>query len=74
MEKRRIERPGFCRGCDKKLEVGTLIVSMYSHRNRGQHIHFCGECAMEIGALAKDIWDDIYNIDYDGDEVCGFRD
>lgn len=29
---------------------------------------------MEIGALAQDIWDDENNIDYDGDEVVGWRD
>jgi len=73
MEMRRITRQAFCRGCDAKLEKGRVIVSMYSMRNRGQHIYFCGECSMEIGALAQDIWDIEHNIDYDGDEVCGFR-
>ena len=74
MEVRRSQRDAFCRGCNKKMTRGTLMVSMYSPRNRGQSIHFCGECTMEIGALAQDIWDETYNIDYDGDEVCGFRD
>ena len=74
MEVRHNQRDAFCRGCDNKMERGTLMVSMYSPRNRGQYIHFCGECAMEIGALAQDIWADEHNIDYDGDEVCGWRD
>lgn len=48
IEQRKIERPGFCRGCDKKLEKGTDIIYTYSWRNRGQNIIFCMDCAGEI--------------------------
>jgi RNase P subunit RPR2 len=54
IELRPIERKGFCRGCDKMLYIGSYIVYTYSHRNRGQSIFFCVECAKQIGKLVED--------------------
>lgn len=48
------ERTAYCRGCDKELLKGELMISTYSSRNRGQHIHFCLDCAEEIGRLVKE--------------------
>lgn len=56
---RPIQRKGFCRGCDERLEVGTYIVYTYSHRNRGQNIVFCMDCAKEIGKLAEKVTKDL---------------
>jgi hypothetical protein len=51
--RRQTERSAFCRGCDTEMPKGTEIVSTFSWRNRGQHIHFCLPCATKIGELAK---------------------
>lgn len=53
IERRKIERSGFCRGCDIGLEKGDEIIYTYSFRNRGQSIIFCLDCATVIGSLAK---------------------
>lgn len=50
---RPIERKAFCRGCDKTMERGEMVVSTYSFRNRGQDIYFCIPCSKEIGRLAN---------------------
>ena len=52
-QRRKIERSGFCRGCDIELEKGDEIIYTYSFRNRGQSIIFCLDCAIVIGNLAK---------------------
>lgn len=54
MERRKVERQGFCRGCDKTLNKGDEIVYTHSHRNRGQNILFCIDCAEKIGGLANE--------------------
>lgn len=48
------ERTAFCRGCDKEMHKGEYLVATYSHRNRGQSIFFCLECADDIGNLVKE--------------------
>ena len=52
IEKRKIERYGFCRGCDVELNKGDDIIYTYSFRNRGQSIIFCLDCAKIIGELS----------------------
>lgn len=54
IERRQAQRKAFCRGCDKIIAQGEDMVSTYSFRNRGQHIHFCLECARAIGKLASE--------------------
>jgi RNase P subunit RPR2 len=53
IERRPAQREAFCRGCDKEIVRGTDMIYTYSRRNRGQHIHFCLQCAVEIGKLAE---------------------
>ena len=53
-EKRPAQRPAFCRACDKEILKGEDMISMYSYRNRGQHIHICLQCASKMGELAKE--------------------
>ena len=52
--RRKIERTGYCRGCDCELLKGTEIVYTYSWRNQGQNILFCIDCAKKIGELVKE--------------------
>ena len=54
IERREAQRKAFCRGCDKTIKIGEEMVSTYSFRNRGQNIHFCLDCAKEIGELAME--------------------
>ena len=51
---RQAERSAYCRGCDKEIAKGEMMVSTYSRRNRGQHIHFCLDCTENIGELVKE--------------------
>lgn len=51
--RRQVERQAFCRGCDEIIEKGSEMISTFSYRNRGQNIHFCLKCALEIGVLAN---------------------
>lgn len=53
IEKRTIQRDGFCRGCDTKLTKGDEIIYTYSFRNRGQSIIFCCDCARVISGLVS---------------------
>lgn len=53
IEKRELKRTAFCRGCDDEMAPGTEVVSMYSIRNRGQHIYLCISCSKLIGELVK---------------------
>lgn len=52
-ELRPAERPAFCRACDTKIEKGYYMVSFYSWRNRGQHIHICLNCCAKIGDMVN---------------------
>jgi hypothetical protein len=52
--RRAAQRPAFCRGCDKKIDKGEDMITTYSFRNTGQHIHFCLACAEKIGELAEE--------------------
>jgi uncharacterized protein YlaI len=52
--KRKLKRTAFCRGCDDEMETGTEVISMYSFRNRGQHIYLCMTCSKLIGELVKE--------------------
>jgi hypothetical protein len=52
-ELRPAERSAFCRGCDIKIERGEYMISFYSWRNRGQHIHLCLECCGKIGDMVN---------------------
>jgi len=51
IELREAQRDAYCRGCDEVINRGEQMVSTYSFRNRGQHIHFCMSCADDIGGL-----------------------
>jgi hypothetical protein len=51
--KRPAERDAFCRGCDITIKKGSLMITTYSRRNRGQNIHFCIECAKNIGKMGS---------------------
>lgn len=53
--RRKVERESHCRGCDKTLFKGNVIIYTYSHRNRGQNIIFCMSCAELIGKLVEEI-------------------
>ena len=53
-ERRQAQRDAFCRSCDKVIKKGEDMVSMYSWRNQGQHIHLCLDCSEVIGKLAKE--------------------
>ena len=44
----------FCRACDNVIKVNQDMVTWYSHRNRGQHIHICIKCCNNIGRL---VWE-----------------
>lgn len=37
-------RGAFCRVCDKEIQKGENMFSIFSRRNRGQHIHICKSC------------------------------
>lgn len=53
-EIRKAERNAFCRACDNSIVKGDDMVSWYSHRNQGMHIHLCMKCATDVGAMAKE--------------------
>lgn len=53
IKRREAQRDAFCRGCDKTIKKGEDMITTYSFRNRGQHIHFCLSCAKVIGEMAK---------------------
>jgi hypothetical protein len=46
------ERGAYCRSCDTVIPKGTDMVSWFTFRNRGQHIHICLRCAESIGQVA----------------------
>lgn len=52
INKRKIERDGYCRGCYKPMLKNTEIV--YAHTYRGS-IYFCLCCAKTIGELANNL-------------------
>lgn len=53
MERRIAKGNACCRGCDVDLRKGKdELIYTYSHRNRGQNILFCLDCAKKIGKLA----------------------
>lgn len=54
MKIRQAERTAFCRGCDKKIEPKTDMLSMYSYRNRGQNIHFCLDCVEKMHEMLQE--------------------
>lgn len=51
--KRKMERSGYCRGCDKELRKNDEIIYTYTFRNRGQHILICLDCAEVISDLME---------------------
>jgi hypothetical protein len=53
IERRAAQRQAFCRGCDGQIARGEDMISTYSFRNTGMWIHFCLDCAKEIGKLAE---------------------
>jgi uncharacterized protein YlaI len=53
INRRKILRTAYCRGCDKEMNSGTEVIATYSFRNRGQHIYFCLSCSEIIGNLSK---------------------
>jgi uncharacterized protein YlaI len=53
-EIRKAERNAFCRACDKTITKSDDMVSWYSHRNQGMHIHLCLSCAKDIGAMVTE--------------------
>lgn len=50
---RKAERDAFCRACDGPIKKGEDMMSGYSHRNRGQNIHFHLDCVGQMNALVK---------------------
>lgn len=48
---RKAERQAFCRLCDNVIEKGDTMLSFYSRRNRGQHIHICKCCVDKIRSV-----------------------
>lgn len=52
-ELRPADRDAFCRACDTKITRGTYMISFYSWRNRGQHIHLCLDCCSIIGDIVN---------------------
>lgn len=48
---RQAERQAICRGCDKELNKGDMMIATYSFRNRGQHIYFCRDCVKLMNNL-----------------------
>jgi hypothetical protein len=46
------ERQAFCRACDGTIERGEQMMSWYSYRNRGMHIHLHLEC---VRRMAQDV-------------------
>lgn len=51
----KMQRDGFCRGCDKVLKRGEdLALKMYSPRNRGQSILLCDTCVWKMSNLIHD--------------------
>jgi len=54
LEYRPAQREVICRGCDKTLNRGDMLMSTYSFRNRGQHIYFCKECVLKMQQLIED--------------------
>lgn len=51
--KRKAQRLAYCRVCDDEIPIGQVMVSWYSHRNRGQNIFLHLHCAEAVGNLAK---------------------
>lgn len=49
--KRKAERNAFCRACDGIIKKDEEMITMYSRRNRGQHIHFHLECVNKMNKL-----------------------
>ena len=44
----------FCRVCDKTNRRGKdMVIYIYSHRNRGQNILICEDCARKIEAIVE---------------------
>ena len=54
-EYRLTHRKAFCRACDGVIESGEMMVTMYSRRNTGQHIHFHPECVKQMAALIDEV-------------------
>lgn len=51
---RKAERNAFCRICDKEIKKGESMFSLYSHRNRGIHIHICKDCVESMKEVNMD--------------------
>lgn len=49
---RNAERDAVCRACDKKITKGSPMISWFSCRNQGMHIHLHEECAIKLGTMA----------------------
>ena len=47
-EYRKAERDAYCRACELSLKKGDDMVSWYSCRNRGMHIHLHPDCVKEM--------------------------
>jgi len=45
---RPVQRPAYCRCCDKKLVKGDMMITMHSFRCTGMNIHLCPECVKKI--------------------------
>jgi len=47
------ERMVYCRGCSREIESEEELIRTYSFRATGIYLHFCLDCAKQIGELAK---------------------
>jgi hypothetical protein len=41
-----------CRACDRDINKGDWMVTMFSFRNRGQSIHICPGCVRKMYSLS----------------------
>lgn len=54
-ELRIAKRDAYCRSCDKRLKKDKdWMVTMYSFRNQGMHVHLCLRCVENMGALVTE--------------------
>lgn len=57
-EKRQAERDAFCRACNGSIKKGEEMVSWYSTRGQGMHIHLHLKCAEKIAETARGVSQD----------------
>ena len=51
---RKAERDAICRCCDRYIQRGEFMISGFSLRGQGQHIHLHLDCVVEMSKLVSD--------------------